>query len=222
MNNKRIIIGVLFILFIRFSVAQDNKFVPEWSFGVNGGMTYSKMSFNSMIYVPQVLLPQYTSGLTVRYISENNFGLVGELNYSLQGWKEKTDTAYLNKYTRSLAYIEMPLMTQLHFNLGKRVRLIFNAGPQIGYNVGDTWEMEINSGEKPEYYEMEIQRKFDYGLRGGMGLEIRTGVGSFILGGNYYFGLSDIFNNKRSDVFQSSANHVIDVKLTYLVRRSRK
>jgi hypothetical protein len=221
MNNKRIIIGILFILFIRFSEAQDSKFVPEWAFGVNGGMTYSKISFNSMIYVPQVLLPQYTSGLTVRYISENNFGLVGELNYSLQGWKEKTDTAYLNKYTRSLAYIEMPLMTQLHFNLEKRVRLIFNVGPQIGYNVGDTWKMEINSEEKPEYYEMAIQRKFNYGLRGGMGVEIRTGVGSFILGGNYFFGLSDIFNNKRSDIFQSSANHVIGVKLTYLIRRSQ-
>ncbi|MDR2804338.1 MAG: PorT family protein, partial [Dysgonamonadaceae bacterium] len=73
----------------------------------------------------------------------------------------------------------------------------------------------------PRYYDDDytVRRKFDYGIAGGMGLEIRTGIGNFILEGRYYYGLSDVFNNSRADVFQSSHNQVIGIKLTYLVER---
>jgi hypothetical protein len=49
-----------------------------------------------------------------------------------------------------------------------------------------------------------------------MGFELRTGIGSFILDGRFYFGLSDMFRNTRSNYFQSSANQVIGIKASYL------
>ncbi|MDR1783591.1 MAG: PorT family protein [Dysgonamonadaceae bacterium] len=200
--------------------AQKTEFTPEWSFGVNGGITMSKIGFNSQIRVPQDYLMQYSGGLTVRYISENHVGIQGEINYSLRGWAEKIDTLHFNKYSRSVAYIEIPLLTHIYFDMGKRARVIFNLGPQVGFQIGEE-ELErkiVDESAETGYYAVPVQRKFDYGLKGGAGLEFRTGVGSFILDGNYYFGLSDIFNNSRSDYFQASANRVIGLRMTYLFR----
>ncbi|MDR1631686.1 MAG: PorT family protein [Dysgonamonadaceae bacterium] len=216
---------VFFFFLFQFAYGQTNSFSPEWAFGVNGGVNLSKMRFNSGYYVPQGLYMQPSGGLTVRYISENHFGIIGELNYSLCGWAEKKDTlnnAHPNEYTRSLAYLEIPLLTHLYFNLGKRARLIINAGPQFRYNIGEEVKKKIITDEDKNwpYYDdnYKINRKFDYGLKGAMGIEIRTGLGSFILSGSYYFGLTDVFNNKRNDVFQASSNQIVGVNLTYLIR----
>lgn len=228
---KRSIIVLFLFFFTLLSYSQKEEFKSEFSYGVNGGVTLSKMRF--VFAVPTTLLLQGQGGITVRYLSENNFGLQAELNYSLRGWKEATDSVRLNKYTKSLAYIELPFMTHIYINMGKRFRTIFNLGPQIGFNIGEKVidkEIYVNlpdfhsndSGiepeETPSYYDQSIQKKFDYGIVGGAGFELRTGIGSFILEGRYYFGLSDIFNNNRSDYFQASSNQVISIKLSYLFR----
>jgi hypothetical protein len=226
---KAFILG-FFIFSLQLVCGQTNSFSKEWAFGVNGGANFSKMRFNSRYYIPQGLYLQPTGGLTVRYISENHFGILGELNYSLCGWTEKRDTvdnAHLNEYTRSLAYFEIPLMTHLYFNLGKRARLIFNVGPQFRYNVGDEVKKKIIDPENPvlppSYYDekSKIYHQFDYGIKGAMGIEFRTGIGSFILSGNYYFGLADVFNSARSEPFQASSNQITGISLTYLITVSR-
>jgi len=200
--------------------AQTDSFVPEWSYGINGGVTLSKVGFNSYLSVPQSLFKQFSGGITIRYISESHFGIQGELNYSLRGWKERMDTVHVNQYTRSLAYFELPLLTHIYFNLGKRMRLIFNLGPQVGYYLSSKEEeRDIKDIPEPNYYDIAVQHSFDYGLKGVMGLEFRTKAGSFILDGRYYYGLSDIFNSARSDPFQASHNMVIGVNLTYLFHR---
>ena len=66
-------------------------------------------------------------------------------------------------------------------------------------------------------YGMSIERKFDYGITGGAGIELNTRIGHFMLEGRYYYGLSDIFDNSKTDVFARSNNGTIVVKLTYLV-----
>jgi len=219
MKSLKIITLFIFFWCGLHAYSQTNSFVPEWSFGVNGGITLSKVSFNSTFYrVPQDFLNQYSGGFTVRYISENHFGILGELNYSLRGWKERKDTTVnVNSYTRSIAYLELPLMTHIYFNLGKRVRFIFNAGPQIGYYIrAKDIVKNIVSPPDPDYYENPVQHPFDYGLKGALGLEFRTEAGSIILDGRYYYGLSDIFNSTKGQPFQASHNQVIGVNLTYL------
>ena len=217
---------VFFAFLCPFAYSQTNSFSPEWAFGVNGGVNLSRMRFNSRYYVPQGLLIQPSGGLTVRYISENHFGIVGELNYSLCGWTERRDTmnnAHLNEYTRSLAYLEIPLLTHLYFNIRKNTRFFINAGPQFRYNIGERVKHIFIDPENPfvppPYYDenSRIDNKFDYGLKGEMGIEFRTGVGSFILNGSYYFGLADVFNNRVADFFQASSNQIIGIHLIYLV-----
>ncbi|MDR0683494.1 MAG: PorT family protein [Dysgonamonadaceae bacterium] len=215
---KRIFLGLILLFTIFVSYSQKDEFQPEWAFGANSGLTFSKMRFYPRI--PQDLLRQVEGGITVRYISEKHFGIQCELNYSLRGWTERTDTiAHFNKYARSLAYLELPLMTHLYFDLGKKARLVFNAGPQVGCHLNEKiLKKEINtvSDEYSGYYDQNVQQKFDYGIGGGMGFEIRTNIGSFILEGRYYFGLSDIFSSSKADYFQASSPQIIEIKLTYL------
>jgi hypothetical protein len=181
------------------------------------------VGFNSYISVPQESFRQFSGGITARYISEGHFGVQVELNFSQRGWKEKTDSVYINRYARSLSYIELPVLTHIYFNLDKRVRLIFNLGPQISYYLGEKdIEREIYDFKENEkgdsYYNTSIERPFDYGIKAAMGFEFQTKAGSFILEGKYYYGLSDIFNNKKNDFFQASHSQVIGVNLTYLFR----
>jgi len=222
MKNAGIILLFFLLCFCERTYSQSSPFIPELSYGVNGGITFSKVSFSSFLSVPQVLLQQYSGGITVRYISQNHFGLQLELNYSQRGWKERFDTTtHMNRYARSLTYLEIPLLTHIYFHLGKPVRMFFNLGPQIGLYLGaKELEREVNDPESDtSYYDLQVQHKFDYGLKGGMGLEFRTKAGSFILEGRYYYGLSDIFNNTRADLFQASHSQVIGVNLTYLFRK---
>jgi len=223
MKHIGIIALFIFVCCGKQAYSQPQPFTPEWSYGVNGGVTFSKVGFNSYISVPQTYLRQFSGGVAVRYISESHFGIQVELNYSQRGWKELTDTIHLNRYARSVAYLELPVMTHIYFNLAKRVRLIFNLGPQFGYYLSEKeLEKEIVVSPDPDYdttyYEDRIQKHFDYGLKGTMGLEFRTKAGSFVLDGRYYFGLSDIFNNAKKDWFQASNNRVIGVNLTYFFR----
>jgi len=218
--------GIVILFFLLFCgerlYSQTKSFNPEWSYGVNGGVTFSKVGFKTNLSIPQELLKQYSGGFTVRYISEKYFGIQAELNYSQRGWKELTDTVYLNKYSRSLIYLELPLLTHIYFDLGKNVRMIFNLGPQIGYYIGaKELEREINDPEREaSYYDLAVQHSFDYGLKGTSGFEFRTKIGSFVLDGRYYFGLSDIFGNSKAkkDLFNSSPNQIIGVNLTYFWR----
>ncbi|MDR3060488.1 MAG: PorT family protein [Dysgonamonadaceae bacterium] len=246
--NKKVVFALMslllgFPLFSQMTISMDSlsppqkPFKTEWAFGANGGITLSKISFNPII--KQDMLFQYAGGLTARYISERNVGIQVELNYSLRGWKEKhdsidiykttfsvsvpDDSMKLPKYSRSLSYLEIPVMTHIYFDMGSRMRIIFLLGPQLGYYLNEKIvdsELVTNlSSTLPPYYEKKVQRKFDYGLTGGMGFELRTGIGSFVVDGRYYFGLSDIFSNHKSDYFQASSNQVISVKLSYLFRK---
>jgi len=217
-------VGLLISLWSTVLQAQ-NEFQPEWDFGINAGVTSSSVSF-----VPRVAqgnLQQLQVGATVRYLSEKNFGLQGELNLSQRGWKEEKDDIPTHKFSKQLLYAEMPVMTHIYFNLGKRVRLIFNMGPQISYLVSEkVKESDIvpkidfeNTENYPIQYNTPTQTKFDWGIIGGGGLELRTGIGSFVVEGRYFYGLADIYKNSKKDYYAQSSNQVLGVKLTYFYNR---
>ena len=64
---------------------------------------------------------------------------------------------------------------------------------------------------------LAIQRKFDYGITAGLGLEYsHPKVGHFLVEARYYYGLGDIYANSKSDYFARSNNSGIYIKLTYL------
>lgn len=231
---KKIISALsIFCLAITAIQAQD-KFKPEWNIGVGFGPTFSSVDFLPTTggngSVDTKTWQQFHGGIAIRYISEKQLGIIAELNYTQLGWEQKfsEETKYLNAtYSRQLNYIEMPILTHIYF--GNKVRFIFNLGPKISYLFSDKEEMSealsdllsngnLPSGDATYQYYRDLDKKFDYGIMAGTGIEIRTGIGNFALEGRYYFGLSDIFNNSKSDYFGRSANRVISAKLTYYVK----
>ena len=201
---------------------QDQR--SNLSIGVNGGVNISSVSFSPSIKESKLIGPEF--GVTIRYIGEKYFkmlcGIQGEINFSQRGWKENIDDGTGDTYHRTMNYIEIPLLAHLAFgkDKGNGVRFVLNLGPQIGYLISEKETMSTSwdpSGRTPnEQYGKMADRKFDYGIIGGGGMEVRTGIGNFILEARYYYGLSDFYNNSKKDPFGRSGHSYIGARLTYL------
>ncbi len=64
---------------------------------------------------------------------------------------------------------------------------------------------------------MPIEKKLDYGIAAGLGVELSLRhVGHFLLEGRYYFGLGNIYGNTKRDYFAKSNYQNIVIKATYL------
>lgn len=225
--KKILPIVLLLVLLGGQASAQKNIFNKEIYIGFSGGGLSSSLDFQPS--KPQTTLMGVHGGVSAKFISENHLGLLLELNYSQKGWKEEFDLETQSdfEYSRSLHYIELPFMTHIYF--GNKTRFVFNAGPQIGYRFGEATSMsdsfkkfldeamEVSPNEPAvAQYSSEL-RRFDYGITGGLGMEFKSGIGNLQLEGRYYFGLGDVFENRKSrnNIFNRSANRNIIVKLTY-------
>ncbi|MDR1203553.1 MAG: PorT family protein [Tannerellaceae bacterium] len=219
--NKRFIILLSIVLFV-FTIAINgqNTFKKELSIGGSFGMGVSTVSFVPKIQT-QFLLGSHI-GFTGRWITENHLGLILEVNYTQQGWDEKFEDKTL-QYTRKIDVIDVPFLTHIYFG-GKRVRFFLNLGPKIGFvinektttNLSGDFEETLDSRYR-ELHAKLVEKKFAWGIGGGPGIEIRTGIGNFLLEGRYYYGLGDFFNNRKGDPFPQSSSQVIFGKLTYLI-----
>ena len=204
---KKVIATAIIGLVALNGIQAQNKFKRELSLGASFGTTFSKVSF-AQTKVQQKMKLGYTGGLTLRWITEKNLGLQAELNFIQHGWDEKFEDQPQYKYSRTI-------------NFGsKRFRVFVNLGPKIGYAFGEKTDENLN-GAKPntenEQHNMPVEKKFDWGLCGGPGIELRTGIGSFLLEGRYYYALSDIFNSRKEDYFSKSSSQVISAKITYMI-----
>lgn len=200
------------------------------SIGFNAGYNLSSVDFSPTI--KQGLQPGYTSGATLRYTTEKYFALICaaqlEVNFAQRGWNETIDDGSGNTYRRTTNYIEIPFFA--HLGWGKEERgfqFFINAGPQIGLYLSDDefygftqekpWDPSNRPNNMTAQYGKEIENTLEYGIAGGAGIELKTGIGNFIVEGRYFFGLSDMFGNSKADPFGRSANTTITAKVTYLI-----
>lgn len=224
---KRIIALTLALLLTLSAKSQVEQPRQVLEIGVIGGLNLSQMDFQPDIR--QKYLMGANGGLFARYTSEKYFGMICaaqlELNFSQRGWTENFDDGTNNGYSRTLNYIELPLLAHLSWGKEKKgFQFFINLGPQISFLMGDSEKSEGNwkAEDRPEsiraIYSKEIENKFDYGITGGLGIELKTKAGNFFIEGRYYYGLSDIYKNSKTDDFGRSANQNIIVKLGYSVR----
>lgn len=228
---KKILLISLLLLLVSLKSYSQNKFGSEWNIGLSFGTTYSSMSIvpsNAKLNFGTKSIPQYQGGISLRYISEKNVGLIGEVNYSQMGWKTKFPDEKLaaNKHQHILNYISIPILTHIYF--GDKTRFFFNLGPQLGIllndkeKTNDAFDKWLSTADKNDYstelYGLKAQKKIDYGITAGMGVEVRSGIGNFALEGRYYMGFGDIYDNSKRDPYSRSANRVISAKLTYYIK----
>ena len=195
--------------------------------GGKGGASFSRVNFNPT--VQQVMLPGMTAGVMFRYIEENHFGLIAELNLTQHGWKEKFEESDY-KYNHRFTYLELPIMTHIFFG-NKRVKGFFNAGPELNVMLGDgvssnfahqqagDLEYFINDTRHIEQMTMKVKNKLDYGICAGAGMEVNLNAKhSLLLEGRFYYGLTDVFPNHKTDIFSSSNSMTVTVTLGYFYR----
>ncbi len=229
------IIAFLFVLVPLLSAqAQIGEPRSAIAVGVNAGLSYNTISFAPTVKQKGALGP--TFGLTLRLTSEKYFktlcALQMELNFSQLGWEEdiydSKDEPLPDTYRRKINYLQLPFMARLGWGYEKRGLMgYFLAGPQIGFCLGEStvksaqWTLDAaGNPDRPNgmfaQYDMPIEKKFDYGITAGAGIELTTSAGHFLLDARYYYGLSDLYGNSKKDVFSRSANGTISVRLTYL------
>lgn len=218
MRPKSLAILLVFIMGAVAVRAQIVITTPyEFSYGVSAGTTFSSFTFNPK--VQQATLVGLTIGLTGRLSMGENVGLQAELNFSQQGWKEDFEDTPEYKYSRRLNYLQLPLYTHIQFG-GKKVKGFLNAGPQIGYMISESTDQNLNGAEpgRVNYqHTLPTEKKFEWGISGGAGIEVRTGIGYFLIEGRYLYSLGDIYSTTSSDLFAKASGQTITAKLTYLI-----
>lgn len=243
--NKVLWLVKVFLPFYLFSFlplstrAQVGEYRTDLAVGASAGYVSSSVGF--VPEVPQSRLGGLTAGATVRYTCEKYFmsvcAIVAELNITQTGWKESIRDVNNDKvryangeelyYERHLTYLQLPIMARLGWGRERRgLQGFFQLGPQIGTYLGESTKTNIVKGAKTltersskvvAQDSLPIQRKFDYGIAVGAGIEYSSPkLGHFILEGRYYYGLGDIFDNSKSDYFGRSNFGQIVIKATYL------
>lgn len=232
---------VLFLSFISFAVkAQVGEYRTDFAVGVNGGYVLSNVGFQPD--VPQSMLGGMTMGVTLRYTCEKYFksicAIVAEVNLVQTGWKEKIQglenqplyyegsTEALH-YQRKMTYLQIPLFARLGWGRERKgLQGFFQVGPQLGIFLSESTTTNLIDGEEPteqrsssivEQESKPVEKKFDYGIAGGAGIEFSVPkVGHFMLEGRYYYGLGNIYGNSKTDYFGKSNFGQIVIKATYL------
>ena len=227
MNIKKWIVSALACFLTLPIMAQLGEERSNLAVGVNVGMNMTKVDFSPRI--KQKSHNGMAFGVTARYMCEKYFnmmcGIQAEINYTQRGWKEDIDDGSENTYSRTMNYIEVPLLAHLAFGkdaLDKGVKFFINMGPQVAYFLSEKEKMseEWNPAYRPngvnQQYGKWVENKFDYGLLGGLGMELSTKAGHFLLEGRYYYGLADFWGSSKKDEFGRSGHSYMGVKLTYL------
>ena len=200
------------------------------SIGFNAGYNLSSVDFSPTI--KQNLQPGLTGGFTLRYTTEKYFALICaaqlEVNFAQRGWNELIEDGSNNTYSRTTNYIEIPFFAHLGWGKEERgLQFFVNAGPQLGLFLDDEerygysdeypWDESLRPNNMNKQYGKEVENTLEYGIAGGLGMELKTRIGNFTIEGRYFFGLSDMFGNSKADPFGRSANTTITGKISYLI-----
>ncbi len=229
---------ILFLTFLFCSLiarAQIGEYRNDMCIGVNAGVTLNEVGFDPLIAQNYHTSP--TMGITFRYTSEKFLtaycAFQAELNYARLGWNENIVDANLvplpDTYKRNIDYLQMPFFARLAWGKEKKgFMFYFLVGPQIGFMINESeerssqWTLNANgTPNRPngvtEQYNLKVKNKFDYGISGGIGVELTTSCGHFLVEGRYYYGLADIFGNAKRDFFSRSNHSTIIAKVSYLI-----
>lgn len=227
---RRLLLPFICLLLSTMAHAQVGELRNNFAMGFNGGYNLSRAEFSPTI--KQTLHPGLTGGVTLRYTSEKYFSLICaaqlEVNFAQRGWNELIEDGTQNTYNRTTNYIEIPFFAHLGWGEDERgMQFFVNAGPQFGIFLNDTehygfsQEHEWDETKRPngvvQQYGKEVENTLEYGIAGGLGMELKTAIGNFIIEGRYFYGLSDMFGNSKADPFGRSANTTITGKISYLI-----
>lgn len=222
---RRYLISIFIILSALIARAQTH-YSSNICVGARGGIDLSRVMFSPSTMQSWALNP--TLGVGIRYIEENHFGLIAEVNWVRRGWKENFEGKPFS-YQKNLDYIEIPVFAHIYF--GGKAKFYVNAGPQIAFRIGESLSANFdpydiknipdfpNTNRRNTQLTEPITQKVDYGISAGLGAEMAVNPkNSITLEARYYFGLGNIFSSKRQDNFRASNMMYIAITAGYWFR----
>lgn len=195
------------------------------SFGARGGVDMSRVFFSPS--VRQGFQPGMNLGVMFRYIEENHFGLIAEVDFVQRGWNEDfEETPY--HYSATLNYIQIPVFAHIYF--GGKYKFFLNLGPEIGFFLGESRSSNFNPSELGKledfppnrtYYQWskDVDQKIDYGISAGLGGEFHLNKrNSLSLEARFYYGIGNVFKAERQEGFRASNQMTISASVGYWFR----
>jgi len=212
---------LVYILFLVFFISSFNLQAQkgkELVIGANGAITGVFIMNQNFYGEPEVdYAPKmgYAASINLGYNFSKSIGIMGELQYSLQGQKYEGDQkiegdVYKVERDINLRYVNLPLLFK--YSSGEKlVRFRFYVGPQVGVLLEATQDytrnnekletiVDDNDGNPFKTDEDDITdriEKFDFGIVGDVGADFHITKDIYLtagLRGNY--GFRDI--NKRA------------------------
>lgn len=221
---RRLLYILTFLASIAFFADAQTHYSSNVSVGVKGGVDLSRINFTPS--VKQSFALGMNGGVTFRYIEENHFGLIAEVNFAQRGWKEDFEE-YPYKYTRTIDYIQIPFLAHIYF--GRRGKFFFNAGPEVSFKIGESTSANFDYNNLSEIkdfpirityqYQLAAENKVDFGISAGLGGEFNINrKNSIYLEGRFYYGLGNVLKSGRSEKFRGSNSMSIMLSLGYWFR----
>lgn len=208
------------------SVSAQTHYSSNISFGAKAGADMSKVMFSPS--VGQIFKPGAVAGLMFRYVEENHFGLIAELEFAQRGWKDDFEGAPYN-YSRTVNYLSIPVLAHIYF--GRRGRFFLNAGPEIGLVLGESTSMNFDPSQiaqLPDFpfkgnmwsqLSLPVSQKLDYGITAGLGGEFFASERhSLCIEARFYFGLGNLMKSGRTDPFSASNSMSLMATVGYWFR----
>lgn len=146
-----------------------------------------------------------------------------EVTFSQKGFTATWDGSDSSS-TLNTSYLDMPLMIEAGFAMGKNFRVFANAGPNVSYLIkaeeefynsmnGETTTTEYN-------FDVESLERLDVGVNFGGGISFRTSRWKYTLDARYNMGLKEIMAAEDAMDFVENAKHRvtnISIGISYFV-----
>jgi len=130
--------------------------------GVRQGVSITGVNFNPAQHDTSTF-HWLNAGVVYKYLDPKWFGFQTGLNYAEKGF-------IWNNTTRTYRMLELPLVSQFHFETW-RLRWLVNVGAYAAYALSGEQIVDLgNRKEKSAYAFTDRDRRFEYGMHGGGGV----------------------------------------------------
>lgn len=195
--NNILICGILLITNSCFSQSFMNRVAERLYFGVKAGANYS--NFSNAKFDTKGLVG-FHAGAIVGFTINDHFSVQEEFLYSQQGAIIKG--GLIDGKEIKLSYVSVPILVHYKTNFG----LYFEAGPQVGILVHEAAEGLTGS-------DSDFAEKIDAGIVGGIGYQLKNGLG---IGIRYYNSFTDVSKVQSSGFPTKFQNSMAQASLFYI------
>ena len=192
--------GAALLLGVASANAQD---FPQTAFGIKGGLNLTNFTKDDKI-TDEKLRAGFNAGIYGRFALTDGFSIQPEVLYATQGNKQTFKGNFVGfNYdytgTTNLGYIQVPVLAVVNiipnFNI--------HAGPYAGFLVTNKFTLDNNNngGSNTSDINSDSFNKVDYGLAGGIGVDISK----LHIGARYLYGLQNVGKDQTSNGFSYNA-----------------